>query len=251
MTKQNCKVCGKIFEARPENIKRGWGLTCSKSCAVTIKKEASTKKVYDGIKAKFAGQVEIISPAPFTLKSEITIKCVKHGKIVTTLEKIKNRYHACPTCSKEYSYLEKVKNQHARFISATHKECVDCKKVFERSEFQHDKRGKILARCPKCNTAYQTERNWKHVAKRRVTKIKVYVEQVINTKVFERDNWKCVKCGVKVQTKHVHKANAANVDHIVPISLGGPHSYSNVQTLCGRCNKSKGNRYKGQLVLYV
>jgi len=31
-------------------------------------------------------------------------------------------------------------------------------------------------------------------------------------------------------------------DHIVPVSLGGKDSLDNLQTMCYRCNRSKGNR---------
>ena len=32
-TKRNCNYCGKSYLADNRNLKRGWGLTCSKSCA--------------------------------------------------------------------------------------------------------------------------------------------------------------------------------------------------------------------------
>lgn len=32
------------------------------------------------------------------------------------------------------------------------------------------------------------------------------------------------------------------IDHVVPVSMGGDNSMSNVQILCARCNESKGNR---------
>lgn len=38
--KRNCDNCGKSYEADARNIKRGWGLTCSKSCAAS-KREKS------------------------------------------------------------------------------------------------------------------------------------------------------------------------------------------------------------------
>lgn len=42
---------------------------------------------------------------------------------------------------------------------------------------------------------------------------------------------RCASCGTKEKI---------SLDHIVPISLGGPHSQENVQPLCGSCNSSKG-----------
>lgn len=40
--KRKCDVCGKEYEADNRNIKRGWGLCCSKSCAA---KKREQKKV--------------------------------------------------------------------------------------------------------------------------------------------------------------------------------------------------------------
>lgn len=38
--KRKCDNCGKEYEADTRNLKRGWGLTCSKSCAAS-KREKS------------------------------------------------------------------------------------------------------------------------------------------------------------------------------------------------------------------
>jgi len=50
--------------------------------------------------------------------------------------------------------------------------------------------------------------------------------------VFARDLWSCQYCGVP----------AENVDHVVPKSKGGPHSWENVVAACQRCNSRKENR---------
>jgi 5-methylcytosine-specific restriction endonuclease McrA len=50
--------------------------------------------------------------------------------------------------------------------------------------------------------------------------------------VFARDGWVCQYCG-----------NAAeNVDHVIPKSRGGLHSWDNVVAACRRCNSRKENR---------
>ena len=50
--------------------------------------------------------------------------------------------------------------------------------------------------------------------------------------VFARDEWTCQYCG----------AAAENLDHVVPRSRGGEHTWENVVAACRRCNSRKENR---------
>ena len=50
--------------------------------------------------------------------------------------------------------------------------------------------------------------------------------------VFARDGWVCQYCG----------AGAENLDHVIPKSQGGLHSWENVVASCRRCNSRKENR---------
>ncbi|HLA92372.1 MAG TPA: HNH endonuclease [Actinomycetota bacterium] len=50
--------------------------------------------------------------------------------------------------------------------------------------------------------------------------------------VFARDGWTCQYCG----------AAAENLDHVIPRSRGGTHSWDNVVAACRRCNSRKENR---------
>jgi hypothetical protein len=52
-------------------------------------------------------------------------------------------------------------------------------------------------------------------------------------KIFERDKFKCCNCGISGDLK------ALEVDHILPICNGGSNDYSNLQTLCYKCNIDK------------
>jgi len=38
--KRNCDCCKKEYLADERNLKRGWGLTCSKSCAASMREKA-------------------------------------------------------------------------------------------------------------------------------------------------------------------------------------------------------------------
>lgn len=55
--------------------------------------------------------------------------------------------------------------------------------------------------------------------------------------ILERDDYTCQVCGASLHNDFNLKLE---VDHIVPISKGGKTDPSNLQTLCRKCNRSKG-----------
>lgn len=54
--------------------------------------------------------------------------------------------------------------------------------------------------------------------------------------VFARDGHRCQYCGV------VKSARELNVDHVIPVSAGGPSTWENVVCCCVPCNRRKGSR---------
>lgn len=69
---------------------------------------------------------------------------------------------------------------------------------------------------------------------RRALVIGAFVESVDALAVFERDNGVCGICHRRVDPK-----SKWHVDHVIPLSKGGMHSYANVQLAHARCNLSK------------
>jgi hypothetical protein len=69
--------------------------------------------------------------------------------------------------------------------------------------------------------------------------------------VFDRDGWRCQLCGVATSRRFrgTCQSNAPEMDHIVPLAVGGSHTYANVQCSCRQCNIAKGARTLGQLRL--
>jgi len=55
-------------------------------------------------------------------------------------------------------------------------------------------------------------------------------------RLFARDRQVCAYCGV-----HAYESELT-VEHIVPVSRGGRHEWTNVVTACRSCNTRKGNR---------
>jgi 5-methylcytosine-specific restriction endonuclease McrA len=69
-------------------------------------------------------------------------------------------------------------------------------------------------------TSGNPERHWK-------------APPVNRREVFRRDNHACQYCG---STKHL------TLDHVIPRSKGGTHTWDNVVTACEKCNSCKGDR---------
>ena len=61
--------------------------------------------------------------------------------------------------------------------------------------------------------------------------------------VFARDGWTCQICGDKTPRKlrGTYDDKAPELDHIIPLAAGGPHTWDNVQCACRSCNGTKGD----------
>ncbi len=71
--------------------------------------------------------------------------------------------------------------------------------------------------------------------------------------VFERDRWRCKLCGVSTprSLRGSIDDRAPELDHIVPLSIGGAHTAANLQCACRSCNGKKGATALGQLNLAI
>ena len=54
--------------------------------------------------------------------------------------------------------------------------------------------------------------------------------------LFNRDNWQCQYCHVKLDK------NSVTIDHVVPRALGGQTSWKNCVVACKKCNIKKGSK---------
>jgi 5-methylcytosine-specific restriction endonuclease McrA len=55
----------------------------------------------------------------------------------------------------------------------------------------------------------------------------------LRERVYERDGYRCVGCGSQ---------RDLTLDHWVPRSKGGRHTYENLRTMCRPCNHAKGDK---------
>ncbi len=61
----------------------------------------------------------------------------------------------------------------------------------------------------------------------------------LREKIKSRDNFCCKKCSLSIREE---KNLLLEIDHIIPLSKGGLTSEENLQTLCWRCNRTKGSK---------
>lgn len=163
------------------------------------------------------------------------------------------QWHKCEKCGRE-QYL---KNRQIEGVK-----CIRC----QRTKFFT---GTLLvkdATCPKCGVVHNAkfvnvmcapcakvaQSEAKRVARRakggrerslldRAKRHGVYIESVNKRKVYERDKHRCYVCNTKVVMCDDYQPNQATLDHIIPLSKGGSHTYDNVRTCCHRCNSNKAN----------
>lgn len=110
--------------------------------------------------------------------------------------------------------------------------------------------------CGRCGTPFTTDRPDKkfcsvkcqkgahseirHLRKRAAKIGSLLVERFSAIEIFERDNWMCRDCGGPVRRdRKAGLPDSPELDHIVPLAVGGAHVRTNVQLLCKACNARK------------
>jgi len=79
---------------------------------------------------------------------------------------------------------------------------------------------------------FEKERNLREKTESR------YIPDDVRIAVFARDKGRCISCA---------RADDLQYDHIVPFSRGGTTTVDNLQLKCGRCNRRKSNKHRGNL----
>ena len=94
-----------------------------------------------------------------------------------------------------------------------------------------------------CQTPEGKAANREHGHRYRVLQRNGFVERVNIAVLVERDKGRCGVCSKPVPVKQ------RSIDHILPVSKGGAHSYANTRLTHLRCNVLRNNRGAAQLRL--
>lgn len=148
------------------------------------------------------------------------------------------QYHRLQSASQSRAWYERVKGVKLMPLAAR-RECRLCGARISASNTS----GRGRSVCDECNV----KRIGGHEERARV--FGCAVEGVDRFRVFERDGWVCQLCGKHVLRKAMRSKETGrlhprspSLDHIIPLSKGGPHSESNCQCACLACNIKKGSK---------
>jgi len=93
----------------------------------------------------------------------------------------------------------------------------------------------LLRQCPKKKATRQ-----RHKQARRARKLAAFVEQVDVMVLCQQQDRDCWLCGGKIRLdKKAPHPKSLSLDHLVPLSLGGEHSYRNCAAAHFGCNSRK------------
>lgn len=240
-----CK-CGKDFTFRPNDNHTGYCPDCSRM--VAGKNKSKGFDVFIQRSKDAHGDRFLYDESSYSgLSSKVRIKCEKHG----WFEQVANQHYkknaqGCTKCGIDKAAAGAV----SRCKTANGlRECARCREILPLDMFKVRKRIKNEKEYLR-HTAYCLQCIKDEEGVRRARMIGATIDGTVNvSKVFNRDKWRCYICGTKTQKKDIMADNAAEVEHVVPLSKGGAHTYSNVRCSCRACNQSKHNMLVGQLVM--
>lgn len=222
-----CCACNNTFEADREKK------TCSRECSVAWQKHLHPRQ---------------------------TFSCQWCGQLYSPRNNNRDTY-----CSRKcYFGMKRFRGLIKRRITLTERQCFRLKRAKEKPPIAAvalpaprtcrqcgTDIGKRVLLCRTCRYANDRKHKFsKHRDRARRYGV-TYVEFNKNV-VFERDGWTCRLCGVAVlKVWDVNDPTSAELDHIIPISKGGPHTIENTQCLCRSCNGLKHDRTQSAVVHLV
>lgn len=113
-------------------------------------------------------------------------------------------------------------NMHGRILDSKHN-YFDAAQIKQLIKKLNNKSGGYYYNCDIWNSICRVERG--------------KVSNRMRFSIYKRDGYRCRICGRREDEVDLE------IDHIKPIAKGGKSTYDNLQTLCHRCNKEKGDKY--------
>lgn len=107
-------------------------------------------------------------------------------------------------------------------------------------------------RCDPCQTKADRRvgRHSRH--RRRAAMTHASAERFTDLEIYQRDRWMCGICKKRISQRALWPDRmAATIDHLIPVSQGGPHTRANVRAAHYSCNSARSNRGGGEQLMLI
>lgn len=235
----DCIICGSEFSYRRQGAGRPPKF-CSKQCRKEQARRASfQQRSTEAAREKRAARYAAEPGKPFTCK-----RCGEEF-----LSKQAKAAYCSPDC------LNAALAALAERRRKPRRRCAKCQKLFKPNRVGHQQRaaGYVQKHCSYECAGRGGPRRLPNRKKRSGDLRKSgYWLPVDPIKVFERDGWRCHLCKIRTpkRLRGTTDDRAPELDHIIPIAAGGKHTYENTACACRLCNRKKGSKPLGQLLLF-
>lgn len=225
-----CDVCGRLFVRRARKDK-------GKYCDMWCKNEGMRRLTRLPIKEAMSRNTDKCETCGKVLigqgKRFCSNKCAGVRLVTRTCDvcggRVKQRHVSCQHCG-------------TRLATATHiTPCVKC----GRDKGAKDNRVKYCASCAASNK--RLGKRARKALRRARKKAATNIERIDPRVVYQRDKGICQLCGKRVRANANPQSNSgASLDHIIPLSKGGDHTYKNIQLAHRGCNSKQNVSVRGK-----
>ena len=265
--RHTCKVCGDPYWCPPNPVNGRHRSFCSKTCYYRHnEKNPGFQRYRQSDKGK-AMRRQVLRKS--SNRPEAKARAAQHyrwQKLVWSLDPSQRPFNLTPwpTCTTEGCCNINSRRNFTRCTWCSYqaalarswrnagKPCIICSKPLTR--YQH-----FLCDSSECEREHKRT-NPDRIARRRIDKKRrrarkraAFVENVDVTVHFQWQQGRCYHCGHKIQIdKPSPHPKSLTLDHLIPLALGGDHSYANTAASCWNCNCAiKGDRAIGEQLKLV
>lgn len=234
LIEHTCSYCGKTFYRRKEN--RYAGEYCSREC--------KTKRDHDEYIKKFNNSY--FNLVDFKDKNNVYISCKTCGAITVSTSNFANKLKTCNKCVEDRKHRQEELKQIESYLKH-----IDKLKRQLTKKFIEICRKDRLDRIRKEQTRKNKRAQEKLYELRRQDRINSHGEidkDIELSRLYKRDNGICYLCGLPCNYEDYYISdNGAfivgrdypSIDHVIPLSKGGTHTWDNVKLAHFRCNTLK------------
>ena len=224
--KRNCKNCDKIFNARPNHVRMGYGKCCSRECHFETRRGVALSE-------------------EFKKRMSLARIGIKHS------EETKRKMRESHKGKKPYSMTDKIREKmsqaHIGLMSNENHwnwkggkpKCKDCGQKLAAYKAIYCSRHSLMGeRSSFWKGGISKEKGYQY---RKAGRVRELIKKgVLGTHKPEdwlalkiKYNFMCLCC------KQTEPEIKLTEDHIIPISRGGSDNIENIQPLCQKCNSRK------------